>query len=97
LERRGCPGAVVDRSQEQFNNVQARVADVDPRTVRCLVAQYRAGGPWELPVVPVRCRWTYFRTPWGLLMEIVDRSRVADPPALVGPADWRTTVNDSDE
>jgi hypothetical protein len=29
-------------------------------------------------------------------MEIVDRSRVADPPALVGPADWRTTVNDSD-
>src|SRR5690349_18362861 len=25
---------------------------------------------------------------WGLLMEIVDRSRVADPPALVGPADW---------
>lgn len=33
-------------------------------------------------------RWTYFVTPWGLLMEIVDRSRVADPPALVGPADW---------
>ena len=33
-------------------------------------------------------RWTYFLTPWGLLMELVDRSRVADPPALVGPADW---------
>ena len=33
-------------------------------------------------------RWTYFLTPWGLLMEIVDRSRVADPPRLVGPADW---------
>lgn len=33
-------------------------------------------------------RWTYFLTPWGLLMEIVDRSRVADPPPLVGPADW---------
>lgn len=33
-------------------------------------------------------RWTYFLTPWGLLMEIVDRSRVADPPALVGPRDW---------
>jgi catechol 2,3-dioxygenase-like lactoylglutathione lyase family enzyme len=37
-------------------------------------------------------RWTYFLTPWGLLMEIVDRSRVADPPPLVGPADWRTAV-----
>jgi catechol 2,3-dioxygenase-like lactoylglutathione lyase family enzyme len=33
-------------------------------------------------------RWIYFLTPWGLLMEIVDRSRVADPPPLVGPADW---------
>ena len=30
-------------------------------------------------------------------MEIVDRSRVAYRPALVGPADWHTTVNDSDE
>jgi catechol 2,3-dioxygenase-like lactoylglutathione lyase family enzyme len=40
-------------------------------------------------------RWTYFLTPWGLLMEIVDRSRVADPPALVGPADWRTTADDN--
>ena len=34
-------------------------------------------------------RWTYFLTPWGLLVELVDRSRVADPPAFVGPADWR--------
>jgi catechol 2,3-dioxygenase-like lactoylglutathione lyase family enzyme len=33
-------------------------------------------------------RWSYFVTPWGLLMELVDRSRVADPPSLVGPADW---------
>lgn len=40
-------------------------------------------------------RWTYFLTPWGLLMEIVDRSRVADPPPLVGPADWHTTPEDS--
>ena len=39
-------------------------------------------------------RWTYFLTPWGLLMEIVDRSRVADPPALVGPADWLATTSD---
>ena len=33
-------------------------------------------------------RWTYFVTPWGLLMELVDRSRVQNPPNLVGPADW---------
>lgn len=39
-------------------------------------------------------RWTYFLTPWGLLMEIVDRSRVADPPSLVGPADWHTATDD---
>jgi hypothetical protein len=36
-------------------------------------------------------RWTYFITPWGLLMEMVDRSRVASPPRLVGPADWTAT------
>ena len=33
-------------------------------------------------------RWTYFVTPWGLLMELVDRSRVQNPPNLVGPPDW---------
>jgi hypothetical protein len=33
-------------------------------------------------------RWTYFVTPWGLLMELVDRSRVQNPPNFVGPADW---------
>lgn len=33
-------------------------------------------------------RWCYFQTPWGLLMELVDRSRVANPPNLVGPTDW---------
>ena len=33
-------------------------------------------------------RWTYFLTPWGLLMELVDRSRVKNPPNLVGPAEW---------
>ena len=38
-------------------------------------------------------RWIYFLTPWGLLMEIVDRSRVADPPPLVGPADWHTATH----
>jgi catechol 2,3-dioxygenase-like lactoylglutathione lyase family enzyme len=40
-------------------------------------------------------RWTYFITPWGLLMEIVDRSRVASPPRLVGPADWTATQHTS--
>lgn len=39
-------------------------------------------------------RWIYFLTPWGLLMEIVDRSRVANPPRLVGPADWITASDD---
>lgn len=33
-------------------------------------------------------RWVYARTSWGLILEFVDRSRVADPPHLVGPADW---------
>ncbi|MFF2486223.1 VOC family protein [Microbacterium sp. NPDC058062] len=35
-------------------------------------------------------RWVYARTDWGLILEFVDRSRVADPPHLVGPADWHT-------
>ncbi|MBU2670200.1 VOC family protein [Actinoplanes bogorensis] len=30
-------------------------------------------------------RWTYLTAPWGLLIEIVDRSRVVTPPDLVGP------------
>lgn len=33
-------------------------------------------------------RWVYARTTWGLILEFVDRSRVADPPPLVGPRDW---------
>ena len=40
-------------------------------------------------------RWTYFVTPWGLVMEIVDRSRVADPPPLVGPSDWLSPAPDN--
>lgn len=35
-------------------------------------------------------RWVYARTSWGLILEFVDRSRVADPPHLVGPDDWHT-------
>lgn len=35
-------------------------------------------------------RWVYARTSWGLILEFVDRSRVTDPPRLVGPRDWHT-------
>jgi catechol 2,3-dioxygenase-like lactoylglutathione lyase family enzyme len=37
-------------------------------------------------------RWIYFLTPWGLLMELVDRSRVQSPPNFVGPADWNRPI-----
>ena len=40
-------------------------------------------------------RWTYFMTPWGLLMELVDRSRVHNPPNFVGPADWHRSADRS--
>lgn len=36
-------------------------------------------------------RWTYLTTPWGQLLELVDRSRVVNPPAFVGPQDWRNS------
>jgi catechol 2,3-dioxygenase-like lactoylglutathione lyase family enzyme len=35
-------------------------------------------------------RWIYARTDWGLVLEFVDRSRVQNPPRLVGPSDWCT-------
>ena len=31
-------------------------------------------------------RWTYFITPWGLHMEIAERSAVQDPPNFVTPS-----------
>lgn len=34
-------------------------------------------------------RWTYLVAPWGLMIELVDRSRVAEPPRFVGPEDWK--------
>ena len=37
-------------------------------------------------------RWIYLLTPWGLLMELVDRSRVLEPPALIGPPDWKGPI-----
>ncbi|QYB00313.1 VOC family protein (plasmid) [Rhodococcus sp. USK10] len=36
-------------------------------------------------------RWIYAQTTWGLVLEFVDRSRVVDPPRMVGPHDWRIT------
>jgi catechol 2,3-dioxygenase-like lactoylglutathione lyase family enzyme len=33
-------------------------------------------------------RWTYLVTPWGQHLELVDRSRVVDPPRFVGPDEW---------
>jgi catechol 2,3-dioxygenase-like lactoylglutathione lyase family enzyme len=54
--------------------------------VRILGARKEVGG--DSPRVAGN-RWIYFLTPWGLQMELVDRSRVLDPPALVGPADWQ--------
>jgi catechol 2,3-dioxygenase-like lactoylglutathione lyase family enzyme len=43
-------------------------------------------------------RWVYARTDWGLILEFVDRSRVTDPPNLVGPHDWHhhSTTNPSE-
>lgn len=46
-------------------------------------------GP-DSPVVAGN-RWTYLQAPWGLLLELVDRSRVQNPPPLVVPADWTDT------
>jgi catechol 2,3-dioxygenase-like lactoylglutathione lyase family enzyme len=34
-------------------------------------------------------RWTYLLSPWGLMIELVDRSRVVSPPRFVGPTDWQ--------
>jgi catechol 2,3-dioxygenase-like lactoylglutathione lyase family enzyme len=42
-------------------------------------------------------RWTYFQTRWGLMIELVDRSRVAHPPRFIGPEDWgRSSIADTD-
>lgn len=66
------------------------VADVDEAVaqlrqvagVRILGERKQVGG--DSPRVAGN-RWTYLRAPWGLLIELVDRSRVVDPPPLVGP------------
>ncbi len=57
--------------------------------VRVLGGRKEVGG--DSPAVAGN-RWTYLVTPWGLHLELVDRSRVRDAPALVGPSDWNTTA-----
>ena len=37
-------------------------------------------------------RWTYFCTPWGLQMELVNRAAVVDGPSLVSPKDAMTAT-----
>ncbi len=68
------------------NDVDEAVAHLSGiEGVRILGGRKEVGG--DSPAVAGN-RWTYFQTPWGLLMELVDRSRVQHPPNLVGPADW---------
>ncbi|MEU5031544.1 VOC family protein [Streptomyces milbemycinicus] len=68
------------------------VADVDTAVEHlrshgaCVLGGTKEVGP-DSPRVAGN-RWTYLRTPWGLLIELVDRSRVHNPPPLIGPADW---------
>ncbi|MEL4506010.1 VOC family protein [Luteococcus sp. H138] len=37
--------------------------------------------------------WVYFLTPWGLLMELAERSKTVNLPALVGPAEWSSQAH----
>ena len=60
--------------------------------VRILGGRKEVGG--DSPSVAGN-RWTYFLTPWGLLMELVDRSRVQNPPNFVGPAEWNRPTRES--
>lgn len=41
-------------------------------------------------------RWTYFLTPWGLLMELVDRSRVVGGPRFVVPREQESSIKEND-
>jgi catechol 2,3-dioxygenase-like lactoylglutathione lyase family enzyme len=68
------------------DDVDQAIAHLDKiPTVRVLGRRKEVGS--DSPSVASN-RWTYFLTPWGLLMELVDRCRVKDPPNLVGPAEW---------
>ena len=47
-----------------------------------LLGEIKVVGPGS-PVAGTR--WTYFMTPWGLQMELVDRAGVVDLPEFVTP------------
>lgn len=68
------------------DDVDAAIAHLDTIPNVRVLGDRKEVGP-DSPLVAGN-RWTYFVTPWGLLMELVDRSRVQNPPSLVGPADW---------
>ncbi len=68
---------------DDVDDVVDAVAGIDD--VEILGARKEVAG--DSPAVAGN-RWVYARTSWGLILEFVDRSRVADPPHLVGPADW---------
>jgi catechol 2,3-dioxygenase-like lactoylglutathione lyase family enzyme len=68
------------------DDVDAAIAHLDTIPGVRVLGGRKEVGP-DSPLVAGN-RWTYFVTPWGLLMELVDRSRVQNPPNLVGPADW---------
>lgn len=66
------------------------VADVDAACayLRDVPGVELLGAPKTVPAGPspvASTRWTYVRTPWGLMLELVERSAVAAPPDFVGP------------
>lgn len=71
---------------DDVDDVVATIAGLDG--VDILGTRKEVGG--DSPAVAGN-RWVYARTSWGLILEFVDRSRVADPPHLVGPRDWHMT------
>ena len=79
---RGRPSPVLRRRRRRRRR--------SPTSARSRASESSAAARKSVPTAPCVAgnRWTYFVTPWGLLMELVDRSRVQNPPNLVGPADW---------
>jgi catechol 2,3-dioxygenase-like lactoylglutathione lyase family enzyme len=70
---------------DDVDDVVDAIADL--RGIEILGARKEVAG--DSPAVAGN-RWVYARTSWGLILEFVDRSRVVDPPRLVGPQDWHT-------
>jgi catechol 2,3-dioxygenase-like lactoylglutathione lyase family enzyme len=68
------------------DDVDAAVAHLARSPGVRILGEVKEVGPDSMHVAGNR--WTYFLTPWGLQLELVDRSRVASPPNFVGPKDW---------